>query len=69
MRGRKEPQNSQKKDGSSKNLPINYVTYKWIKFNDNEEDTEWLNCSQNKTRLYAAYKRLTLALRTHTGSK
>ena len=30
---------------------------------------KWLNGLKNKTQLYAAYKRLILALRTHIGSK
>ena len=29
------------------------------------KDIEWLNAHNNKTHIYAAYKRLTLDLKTH----
>ena len=32
------------------------------------KDTEWWNGYKNKTSIYAAYKRLTPYLKTHTGN-
>ena len=58
------------KDGISQSLPFNNF-FKYESLNSQIKTKEWL-VGLKKTRLncmYAAYKRLTSVLRTHTGSK
>ena len=46
-------------------IPINnYFKCKWTKCSN--QDLEWLNEYKNKSYMYAAYKRLTSELKTHT---
>ena len=45
---------------------ISIITLNVNGLNAPMKDTEWLNEYKNKTHIYAAYKRLTSDLKTHT---
>ena len=62
-RGKKNNENAKQSNFLCIN---NYPQYKWIEFTNQKTQNTYID---KKHQLYAAYKRLTSALRTHTDLK